>query len=170
MGDARRAIGYYEQQLAIARELGDQMGEAIGQFNIANLYVQQGTQVEAATAAETALSLFQQMGHTAYAQQATQLLTQLQDGSSGGGSDPSPAQILAISQPLIEAVVAAAHGHQQARQVIETSFEQLTEQGWQIADLIHRIWAGERDAAALTIGINQYSALVIQAILQQLLE
>jgi hypothetical protein len=35
----------------------------------------------------------------------------------------------------------------------------LTQNGWQLADPIRRIWAGERDAARLTAGIDANSAL-----------
>ena len=33
-----RAIGYYEQQLAIAREIGDRRGEGIGLGNLGDAY------------------------------------------------------------------------------------------------------------------------------------
>ena len=42
LGDARRAIAYYEQRLAIAREFGDRRGEAIGSWNLGLVFEQQG--------------------------------------------------------------------------------------------------------------------------------
>ncbi|HPA34351.1 MAG TPA: hypothetical protein PLF72_13405 [Anaerolineaceae bacterium] len=41
-GVTRRAIGYYEQALAIHREIGDRRGEAIDSGNCSLMYEQQG--------------------------------------------------------------------------------------------------------------------------------
>jgi tetratricopeptide (TPR) repeat protein len=42
LGDARRAIGYYEQALAIRREIGDRRGEGSDLCNLGSAYAQLG--------------------------------------------------------------------------------------------------------------------------------
>jgi hypothetical protein len=69
---------------------------------------------------------------------------------------------------VIEAIVAAAGGHAQARAVVEGLFEQFERGGWRVVEPIRRIWAGEWDEAALTAGIDPSSALIVREILKQL--
>ncbi len=78
LGDARRAIGYYEQALLIRQEIGDQNGVATDSFNMALLYAQQGDRWRALPLAREAAHLFAQMGHVGNAQQAQQLVAQLE--------------------------------------------------------------------------------------------
>jgi len=83
-------------------------------------------------------------------------------------SGPTPAQILQQFAPVIEAIAAAAQDHSQARAAVEGLFDQFEQGGWRIVDPIQRIWAGERDEAALTAGIDPNSALIVREILKQL--
>jgi hypothetical protein len=41
----------------------------------------------------------------------------------------------------------------------------LEEKGWMLTDAARRIWAGERDAAALTEGIDGNSAQLVRRVL-----
>jgi len=75
LGDVRRAIGFYEQALAIARAIGDMSGEAKNSFNMAILYRQQGDTARALELAQHALRLFRQM-ESPNAQNAAQLYCQ----------------------------------------------------------------------------------------------
>ena len=77
LGDARRAIGYYEQALAIRREIGDAMGVASTLFNMALLYAQQGQAARALPLAQQAAQFYAQLGHAQYAQRAQQLVAQI---------------------------------------------------------------------------------------------
>jgi hypothetical protein len=40
--------------------------------------------------------------------------------------------------------------------------------GWQIAEPVRRIWAGERDGAKLTAGLDLADSLIVREILRQL--
>ena len=42
------------------------------------------------------------------------------------------------------------------------------ENGWELTDAVHRIWAGERDATALTAGIDGNSAQMVKRILESI--
>ena len=77
-------------------------------------------------------------------------------------------EVLQQFAPLIEAVVAAARGHRQARAAVEAAFGQLEQGGWRIVEPIQRIWAGERDETTLTAGLDDADTLIVREILKQL--
>jgi tetratricopeptide (TPR) repeat protein len=79
--ESRQAIYYYEQALAVAREIGDRMAEALTSFNLAVLCVQIQQPQSARTHAEAATRLFHEIGHAEYAGRADQLLNQLRSTS-----------------------------------------------------------------------------------------
>lgn len=166
LGDAQRAIGYFEQALTIRGEIGDIDGVAMDLFNMALLYAQQGDFARALPPAQEAAGLWAQIGHP-NAQRAQQLIVQLQCGAPVGG-DLSPPSILQQFAAGIAAVVAGARGDRQARAAVAAEFARLMQEGWLIVEPIQRIWAGERDEAALTAGIDPNSALIVREILRQL--
>ena len=131
------------------------------------LHARKGQSDRALRLAQEASRIFAQIGHTQYAQQAQQLVAQLQSRAAPSGG-PSPAQILQQFAPVIEAVVAAAHGHPQAHAAVEALFDQFEQGGWRIVDPIHRIWAGERDESALTAGLDDADTLIVREILKHL--
>ena len=45
---------------------------------------------------------------------------------------------------------------------------QLESKGWQISAAVQRIWAGERDTAALTDGLDSQDAALIRRVLELL--
>ena len=157
----QRAIGYHEQALAVAREIGDIAGVATDSFNMAMLHAQQGQDAQALPLALQAAQIFTQIG-SPNAQVAQQLVAQLP------GGDPAPDHILEQFGQLIAAVAAATHEYAQARAAVEEALPQLTQKGWHIAEPIRRIWAGERDAAALTAGLDDADTLIVSEILKQL--
>jgi hypothetical protein len=69
---------------------------------------------------------------------------------------------------VITAVVAAARGNRAARAQVEALFDTFTRNGWRIVEPIQRIWAGERDEAALTAGLDDAETLIVRKILEQL--
>jgi hypothetical protein len=91
-------------------------------------------------------------------------------GGAVGSSGPSSDQILQQFGPVIEAVVAATHGHAQSHAAVEAAFDQFERGNWRIVEPIQRIWQGERNEAALTAGIDANSALIVREILRQLEE
>lgn len=57
LGDARKAIGFYEQHLEIAREIGDRRGEGNALWNSALAHDSLGERAEAVRRAEAALAI-----------------------------------------------------------------------------------------------------------------
>jgi len=170
LGDARRALGHFEQALAIAREIGNAIRVAYVSFRMAFLYAQQGDVAHALPLAQEAARIYTQIGHAQHAQRAQELIeliTQPQ-GSESISDSLSPAQILQLSAPVIRDAVAATQGNHRARAKLNNALGMLEQSGWHITDPIRRIWAGERDEAALTAGIDANSALIVREILRQL--
>jgi hypothetical protein len=65
-----------------------------------------------------------------------------------------------LVESLLHAIAVAAFdevGRPQIEEVLAT----LTGQGWRIAAAVQRIWAGERDAAALTVGLEAIDARLV---------
>ena len=58
LGDARKAIEFYEQYLAITREIGDRRGEGNALFNSAHAHNSLGNRREAIARAAAALAIF----------------------------------------------------------------------------------------------------------------
>ena len=83
LGDARRAAGYLEQRLAVAREIGDAVGLANGSFNLALLYQRQGERERALPHAREAAQVFAKIGHAQYAQRAEALVAELEGRPAG---------------------------------------------------------------------------------------
>ena len=77
LGDVRHAIRFFEQDLEIAREIGDLSGIATVSFNTAILYTQQGELRYALPLAQEAAQAFEKIGHPEYTQQAQALIVQL---------------------------------------------------------------------------------------------
>ncbi|GAB4217059.1 MAG: hypothetical protein OHK0022_58920 [Roseiflexaceae bacterium] len=78
---------------------------------------------------------------------------------------PDIDQMIQEFLPLLGDIALAALGDEAARQVAEAMLPGFEERGWRIGAAARRIWAGERDPAALTEGLDaQDSALVQQAL------
>jgi tetratricopeptide (TPR) repeat protein len=167
-GDVPQAIGYYEQALAINRELDDELGIAATAYNLARLRAWEGATPQAILLAQEAAQLYASLGRADQAQSAQQMAARLEEGGSIRRFGPTPAVMLYRFGPLIAAAVLAAHGGAAAHDKFEPIFDKLIQKGWQIADPIRRIWAGDRDETALTAGIDPNSALVVREILRRL--
>jgi len=61
LGDARKAIEFYEKRLVIAREIGDRRGEGNALFNMADELYKRGDAKKAIENARMALSIFEQI-------------------------------------------------------------------------------------------------------------
>ncbi|HWX42052.1 MAG TPA: tetratricopeptide repeat protein, partial [Blastocatellia bacterium] len=61
LGECRRAIGYYEQQLAIVREIGDRRGESNALWNLSLALDEIGNRAEAVKNAEASLEIREQV-------------------------------------------------------------------------------------------------------------
>jgi hypothetical protein len=81
---------------------------------------------------------------------------------------PDMAAVLEQFAPLLQAIADVARGDDTSRAEIEQALPQLEQNGWMIADATRRIWAGERDAAALCEGIDPNSAMLVRRVLEVL--
>lgn len=101
--------------------------------------------------------------------EAQAVLQQLREAGliGGGSSGPDMAKVLREFEPLLQGI-AAAVGDESVRAKIEPVLPRLEEQGWRLSDAARRIWAGERDAAALTAGIDGNSAQLVRRVLELL--
>jgi hypothetical protein len=52
-------------------------------------------------------------------------------------------------EPLLQAIVVVARGDESQRHHVELFLPTLEAQDWHLSDAVQRIWAGERDVAAL---------------------
>jgi hypothetical protein len=84
----------------------------------------------------------------------------------------APVEPLDELSPLIQAIVTVARQSNaptgDPRPQLDDFLENLQEQGLELAGPVRRIWAGERDAAALTDGLAEPERQVIREILRQL--
>jgi hypothetical protein len=101
-------------------------------------------------------------------EEADAVLQQLRDADLiGGSTGPDMEKVLTEYGPLLEGI-AAAVTNTDLRSQIEEMLPKLEENGWELTDAVHRIWAGERDAAALTAGIDGNSAQMVNHILESI--
>ncbi len=63
MGEARRAIEFFQQRIEIAREIGDRSGEAETSWNYGLALVREGQPTDALPLLEASLAFFQVIGH-----------------------------------------------------------------------------------------------------------
>jgi len=77
--------------------------------------------------------------------------------------------VLREFEPLLQSIAAAA-SDKSLRGEIEPVLASLEEQGWMLTDAVRRVWAGERDAAALTEGLDEQDSALVRRVLQLLEE
>jgi hypothetical protein len=90
------------------------------------------------------------------------------------GTGPDMADTLRNFDPLLRSIAAVAKGdgtdedRAQARAEIEQVLPELEENNWRIAVPVQRIFAGERDPAALTADLDANSAALVRRILEHI--
>jgi hypothetical protein len=75
------------------------------------------------------------------------------------------AQILQQAEPLLQAIAAIAQGDTSDKLAVEEALAQMEQQGFHLRDAAQRIWAGERNAAALTAGLDEIDTALVQRVL-----
>ncbi|EFO80149.1 hypothetical protein OSCT_1989 [Oscillochloris trichoides DG-6] len=83
-----------------------------------------------------------------------------------GGTASSPSSdSLEHFAPLIAAIAAIANGDETPRQNVTQALAQLEQNGWMLREPVERIWAGERDHAALVAGLDAQDTVLIERVL-----
>ena len=77
MGEVEKAIGYYEQALVIAREIGDRQGEGNALGNLGIAYADLGEVEKAKALLQQAKAIGEQIGDPRIVQVTTQALEKL---------------------------------------------------------------------------------------------
>jgi hypothetical protein len=65
----------------------------------------------------------------------------------------------------LQAIAAIAQGDTSDKLAVEEALAQMEQQGFHLRDAAARIWAGERDAAALTAGLDEIDSALVQRVL-----
>ncbi len=95
--------------------------------------------------------------------------TRAQMGGQGGSAAAGADAAIAAFDELLNAIAAVARGEHSLSdaddQALTQHLDQQEQNGWRVRDPIRRVLAGERDAEALTAGIDRNSAAVIQRLL-----
>ncbi len=79
---------------------------------------------------------------------------------------PDMAKVLQGFDPFLRGVAAVARGIDEPRVHVEAALPKVEEVGWRLTDAVERIWAGERDAQALTADVDPNSGILIERILE----
>lgn len=79
---------------------------------------------------------------------------------------PDMEQVLRTLAPVLGGIAIAAGGSAGAEAKVRALLPQLDEKGWHLTAAVERIWAGERDADALTAGVDANSARLIRRVLE----
>ena len=87
----------------------------------------------------------------------------------GGSAGPDTSRTIQEFEPLLQGI-AAATANEGLRGEIEPVLAQIQEDGWMLRQPARRIWAGERDEAALTEGLDEQDSALVRRILELLEE
>jgi hypothetical protein len=83
---------------------------------------------------------------------------------------PSPqvVQLIAVFEPVLRAIALVASGDNRPKQALEEiRLPAMEKDGWQgIHAAVRRIWAGERDAGALTAGLDANTSFLLAKVLE----
>jgi tetratricopeptide (TPR) repeat protein len=98
--------------------------------------------------------------------EAANVLRRLREAEliSGGSSGPDMERVLRDFGPLLQGIAAAVE-EEGLRGELEPVLAQLEENGWRLREAAHRIWAGERDEAALTAGLDDQDSALVRRVL-----
>jgi hypothetical protein len=84
--------------------------------------------------------------------------------------DDQTAQVLRQAEPLLQAIAAIALGNTAQKLEVEEALAAMEQQGFHLRAATQRIWNGERDAAALTAGLDDIDSALVQRVLTLLAE
>jgi tetratricopeptide (TPR) repeat protein len=160
--DFAQSQALLEQALVLRQAINDVFNEGADNFNYGVALLNCGRNQAALPYLERARELFASRGIEQYAHAADQLIARAQGASTG----PNINEILRQFDPLLQAIAAVARGERDERAEIEALLQQMEANGWRLSAAAQALWAGERDAAALTAGINANSARLVIRMLE----
>ncbi|HYP29032.1 MAG TPA: CHAT domain-containing protein [Blastocatellia bacterium] len=100
---------------------------------------------------------------------AIQIIWQMAKEQAERNKEEAPLRmqkVLDKFEPFLQAIAEVARGNEQPRAEIEESLPQLEENGLKVAGAVRRIWEGERDASALTDGLDEQDSALVRRILE----
>jgi len=80
--------------------------------------------------------------------------------------DLDVAAVVEKFEPLLQAIAVVARGDATHQSEIEGGLAQLEAQGCYIREAVQRIWAGERDAGVLTVGLDEVDGALVRRVLE----
>lgn len=181
-GRPQEAERWYLREIEIDERLGNPKELAPDYNNLANLYLSQNRLDEAEAYARRALAIMETLDLSSEPWKTYGILAEIAEKrgrmdevrawrrkeqesfAAFAGSDTK----IKGFEPVIQAIVAATNGNEEAKKQIEAMFDQFIAGKWLIVDAIKAIWSGERDVNILTDGIDVNSALIVRRILQAL--
>jgi hypothetical protein len=99
------------------------------------------------------------------AESAALLQRMREAGLIGGSAGPDMTHVLSQFGPLLQQLAAAVND-ESLRPQIEPVLAKLEEKGWHLTEPVRRIWAGERDAEALTAGLDEQDTSLMRRVLE----
>jgi hypothetical protein len=181
----RQAVQSVQESLSIHSERQDQVKAASSYYQLGVLYRMLGDLAQAEQHLQQAQAIYESLDHyelykvynelalvahahvDAAAAAAWKIKREAKEAElvwlRGVGGQMPP---LVRFEPLLRAIAAVARGDETQRAEIEALLPQLEQNGWLIADATRRIWAGERDLAALTQGLDIQDTALVARILQ----
>lgn len=77
-----------------------------------------------------------------------------------------PSAVLQQYEPFLQAIGDIARGISSQKEKVETALVNLEEDGWQLKEVVQRIWAGERETAGLTAGLDELNTALVLRLLE----
>ena len=92
-------------------------------------------------------------------------------GGGGAGNDSSDSSdsvqaTLQQFEPLLQMIAAVAKGDEEPRAAIEALLPELETKGFKLTQAVERLWAGERDQAALLTGLDPVDTALIRRLVE----
>jgi hypothetical protein len=187
------ALAAYDEALRFRTPDSAPLAYAMTQGNLLNLYrdfaQEPGEDAQAwlnraLQAGVLALAIFQQLEQAVYVQQAQRQLRDLRAACAGDfatlwavlnigpppdwllEAEPEIVALLERFGPLLRAVANAARAESPARAELAATLAEFEERGWRLSAAARAIWAGERDPATLTSGLDSQDSALVRRILE----
>lgn len=75
-------------------------------------------------------------------------------------------RLLQQFDPLLRGIASVARGNEALREQVNHALSQIEVGGWHLSAPVQQLWAGERDEATLTVGLDETDTLLVQRLLE----